>query len=306
MEDYTEVKVSFDSQYTDTAADLAVICFPEGVYFDDYRNIEADVVSAAHIDLIDEDLLNKSGSDTVMHVFLSPDKNVTEEFLYFDSRMKDLGIEYSTCESHVKESDWRNNWKKYFRPLECGKKLLICPSWEKLPDDNNRIKLLIDPGLAFGTGSHETTRLCLEALEDSVTSGKTVLDIGCGSGILAIASVLLGAEHADGADIDGYAVKNAVENAQLNCVSDKTDFVCGDLTEKISGKHDIITANIVADIIIRLFGNVKDYMNDNAVFIVSGIIDTRENDVLTAAKQNSFTVAERRCDGGWICLTLKK
>ena len=163
----------------------------------------------------------------------------------------------------------------------------------------------IDPGLAFGTGKHETTRLCLSTLEKYVKEGSTVLDVGCGSGILGIASILLGAESAFGVDIDPMAVRTAVENAKVNNVSDKFEVVCGDLTEKVEGKYDIIVANIVADAIIFLSKGVREFMNDDTVYIMSGIIDSRLPDV-EKALCDDFNIVDRIFDNGWYCVVAYK
>ena len=186
--------------------------------------------------------------------------------------------------------------------MPVGEKLLICPVWEDEFDAQGRTVLHLEPGLAFGSGTHDTTRLCLEALEKYAGSGKTVLDVGCGSGILSIAAMLLGCESAQGVDIDALAVKTAAENAVGNGFNEpQVKYVQGNLTDKINGKFDIILANIVADIVIRLCEDVKKYMNPGAVFITSGIILPREDEVLAAFERCGLTVTERRESGGWLC-----
>ncbi len=148
----------------------------------------------------------------------------------------------------MEQEDWQNGWRKYYHPLEIGKRLAVVPSWQQY--DTDRVKLILDPGLAFGTGGHETTSLCMEALDERVTGGERVLDIGTGSGILAIAALKLGAAVAEGVDIDPVAVRTAGENAALNGVQDKLTVLVGDLSDKASGQYDIITANIVANAIL--------------------------------------------------------
>ena len=183
---------------------------------------------------------------------------------------------------------------------------MIHPAWEPPVDSQGRAVLEIEPGLAFGSGGHETTKLCLETLENYVFTGAELLDIGCGSGILGVASLLLGAESAVGVDIDALAVKKAQENAELNGFgSERFTVHQGDLTQKVSGRFDIVVANIVADIIIKLCADAARYMKDDAVFITSGIIDVRENDVLEAFKKFGFKVIERREKNGWLCFAAK-
>lgn len=167
--------------------------------------------------------------------------------------------------------------------------------------------LHLEPGLAFGTGSHETTRLCLEALEKNIKGGEKVLDVGCGSGILAIASLLLGADSANGVDIDELAVKTAEENGKMNGFgNDRLTFIHGDLADKVSGKFDIVVANIVADVIIMFCKTVPEFMADNAVFITSGIIDIREQEVVGAFAENGFEIIARHADGGWRCFECRR
>ena len=172
-------------------------------------------------------------------------------------------------------------------------------------ENRDDIQILhIDPGAAFGTGTHATTSLCLAMLENYVKTGTKMLDIGCGSGILSIAAVLLGAEKAVGVDIDAQSVKTARENAELNNQDDKTEYIVGDLADKVSGKFNVVCANIVADVVIRLLENVRDYMAENAVLLVSGIIDAREQDVLRAAERHGFTVKEKQYKDNWCAFAL--
>ena len=208
---------------------------------------------------------------------------------------------------NVEDADWENNWKQYFHPIKIGERLLIRPTWEDEYDAEGRAVLHLEPGLAFGTGSHETTRLCLEALEKNIKGGEKVLDVGCGSGILAIASLLLGADSATGVDIDELAVKTAEENGKMNGFgSDRLTFIHGDLADKVSGKFDIVVANIVADVIIMFCKTVPDFMADNAVFITSGIIDIREQEVVDAFTENGFEIIARHADGGWRCFECRR
>ena len=178
--------------------------------------------------------------------------------------------------------------------------------WEEF-EAGDRAVLNIEPGLAFGTGTHETTRLCLETLEKYIKKGTTVLDIGCGSGILSIASLLLGAEKAVGVDIDALAVKTAKENGEVNGFKEpEYTILQGNLTDKVSGKFDVVVANIVADVIIMFCKDVASFMKDGGVFITSGIIDTREQDVIDAFNKYGFKIEARHTDGGWVCFECKK
>lgn len=306
MSDWTEIKISVDVKDVDSAGAIANMVVPYGIYIEDYSSLEQEAWEIARIDLIDEELLAKDRSKGIVHIYISPQENPAEAVAFLTERYTAEGIEYEIDESVCRNADWENNWKKYFKPIPVGEKLLIRPVWEDEFEANGRAVLNLEPGLAFGSGTHDTTRLCLETLENHVGSGKTVLDIGCGSGILSVASMLLGAESAAGVDIDALAVKTARENAQGNGFSEpELSYVQGDLTDKISGKFDVVVANIVADIIVRLCTNVKDYMNPDAVFITSGIILPREQDVLDAFEKNGLEVIGRHESGGWLCFETK-
>lgn len=304
MNHWTEIKISVNAKDIDRASDIANVVVPYGIYVEDYSSLEQEVEDITHIDLIDEDLLKKDRSKALVHVYLEPDVSPSEAVAFLSERYNAEGIEHSIELLDCAEEDWRNNWKKYFKPIQVGKKLLIRPSWYENYDSDDRIVLNIDPGLAFGTGGHETTKLCLEMCEKYMKPDDSVLDVGCGSGILGIAALLLGAKKAVGVDIDEVAARTAGENAELNGVGDRFTAICGSFTDKVEGKYDIVLANIVADAIMFLSKGVKDFMKDDAVYIMSGIIDTRGEEV-KASVSKYFDIIEEHRDGGWVCLTAK-
>lgn len=303
-ESWTEVKIEVPADRVDLAGDIANMVVPYGIYIEDYSNLEAEAIEIAHIDLIDEELLAKDRSKAIVHVYISPEANPAEAISFLEERYRAEKIPHEiSCASCVKE-DWINNWKKYFKPIPVGKKLLIRPIWEENFDADGRIVLDLEPGLAFGTGTHETTRLCLELLEKYISPGCEFLDMGCGSGILSVAALLLGAKSAVGVDIDPLAVKTAVENAKSNGVEERFTGICGNLADKVSGKFQVVAANIVADIVILLSKDAPRFLEKDSVYIVSGIIDAREDDVLSALS-DTFTVLERREEKGWVAMALK-
>lgn len=305
--DWTELKISVDTENIDLAGDIAQMVVPYGIYIEDYSDLEEAAWEIAKIDLIDEDLLKKDRTKAFVHIYLPPHENPQEAVAFLSERYTAENIKHEIDVSVCRNQDWENNWKEYFKSVPVGKKMLIHPVWDNDYDADGRVVLDIEPGLAFGSGGHDTTQLCLETLENYVYEGSTVLDVGCGSGILGVCGLLLGAEKAVGVDIDPLAVKKAEENAELNGF-DCTRYTVyeGNLTDKVSGKFNIVVANIVADVIIMFCESVGEFMNEDSVFITSGIIDVREQDVLDAFDKFGFSVIERHESNGWLCFVTKK
>ena len=220
-----------------------------------------------------------------------------------DSMRSEIGIDMGSLKIEVRsvdEEDWANNWKAYFKPMPVGEKLLVCPSWEKIPEGNTRAVLKIDPGMAFGTGTHHTTRMCLELLEKNIKNGDLVADLGCGSGILSIAASLMGAKETYAIDIDPVAARVAAENAELNGIDMSGYFIrIGDILsdekfrDDISGRqYDIVLANIVANVIIAFAPVIPQLMKPDGKLIASGIIADRLDEVLDALKANGLEAVE--------------
>lgn len=302
---WIEITINVPQKFCDTAAAIANMTVPYGIYIEDYSDLEEKAWEIAHIDLIDEELVKRDRENAVIHIYISECDNAAEASAFLKERFTAEGIPFEIASTGVDDSNWNENWKKYFHPIEVGDRLAVVPSWEKYENKSGRTVLNIDPGAAFGTGTHATTSLCLEFLDKHIKGGENVLDIGCGSGILSIASALLGAGSALGVDIDAQSVKTAKENAEINGISDKVKFIVGDLADKVTGKYDIICANIVADVIIRLLASVRKFMNDGSYIVVSGIIDMRKQEVLKAAEENGFIVCEEKYRENWCAFVLK-
>lgn len=305
--EWTEILIRVPTAHTDEAAAIANMIVPYGIYIEDYSDLEEGAREIAHIDLIDEELLKRDRTVTCIHVYINPQENPTESIAFLRERYAAVGIPSEVDAGTVNEQDWANQWKQYFKPLPIGDRLLICPTWEQVDNPDGRVVLSIDPGMAFGTGGHDTTRMVLEAMQPHLTADSDVLDVGCGSGILSIASLLLGAKTATGVDIDALAVKTALENGELNDMrAPRYTILKGDLVDKISGTYDVVLANIVADAIKLLSPAIPAFLKQDGIYIVSGIIDERGDEVCEALAACGFTVTERHEHGGWLCFVCRK
>lgn len=307
MNDWTELAIKINAGDIDRAGEIAHMVAAYGIYIEDYRDLEEEVRVFAHMDLIDGALLGKDRNTGVVHVYLPPGEHPGEAIAFLRERFTQAQIPHEMNQSICKNEDWENNWKAYFHPLPVGARLLVQPAWEAPADPKGRAVVLLEPGLAFGTGSHATTRLCMELLERYLKPGRTVLDIGCGSGILAIAAVKLGAARALGVDIDPMAVQNARENAARNGLTERQiQFVQGDLAGRVAGRYDVIVSNIAADVILDLSAHAAGYLAQGGCWIVSGVIDTRAEEVLQACLKAGFAPLQRKDEEGWVCMGFQK
>lgn len=296
---YNEIKIKVDLKYLETATAICQMVVPYGLYIEDYSDVETSAIFMAP-ELIDKELLKKDKTCGIIHIYIEENQNPSEAVAFIEDRLNSQNIPFKHESSIVNEEDYATSWKKYYHPLRVGKNIMVVPTWEDFVPLQSDVVVELDPGMAFGTGTHETTRLCMVLLEKYINESSNVLDIGCGSGILAVTSILLGGKNAVGCDIDPIAVKVSKENAELNNVSDKTEFILSDLTTGISGKFKVVCANIVADVVIQLSGNVSKFLDDDGIFLCSGIIDTRQDDVESALINNGFKIVDTIVDGGWV------
>ncbi len=300
LESWAEIAITVKTEDIETAGNIANMVVPYGIYIEDYSALEEDAAEISHYDFIDDSLLHKDRTKGIIHIYINPHENPLEAVSFITERLYSENIEHEIKTAACKTEDWVNNWKQYFHAMPIGKKLLIRPLWEKEYDTDGRIVLNIEPGLAFGTGSHPTTKLCLETLEKYIDENSTVLDIGCGSGILSIAALLLGAKSAFGVDIEKLAVKTAIENAKENGFGSPVfDAVNGNLSDKVSGKYNVIVANIVADIIMQFNEEVSEFLEDGGIYITGGIIDIRKDEVVRSFEQNGFEIIANYEEKGW-------
>lgn len=265
-------------------------------------------------DYIDEDLMGLSTCETRVTVYLPSNSQGADMLLSIRAMLSEMKAgdtdgAYGRLEaelSSIREEDWANNWKQYFKPVKIGEKLVIKPSWEEYENDGSRIILEIDPASSFGTGQHHTTRLCLELLEKSLKKGDRILDMGCGSGILSIGAMLLGAESAVAVDIEQNAAETALENAVKNHIDpEKYQTFYGniltdeELADRIDEKYDVIAANIVADVLIAMKQYFLRYIKDGGTLIVSGIIEERMNEVIGELENAGFKDPQINVKEGW-------
>ena len=302
--DWSQVKVTVALAELDTLVAIMSMV-NNNLMIEDFSDID---LKTCYGDLIDESILNADKTIAAVSVFLPADRPFTDAVAFIRDRMRESDIEGKVEVIGVSEEDWANSWKAYYKPLHIGKKMVIVPAWERYEEQPGEIIVRMDPGMAFCTGTHETTRLVIELLETYTKPGARVLDVGCGSGILAICARKLGAGECKAYDIDPVAVRVARENikdsGETNVTCDVSDLLRDvDLT---GGRYDLICANIVADIIIRMAPDVGAYMKDDAILLASGIITERAEEVEAALTANHLTVAARHDDNGWCALVVKK
>ncbi len=289
----------------------------EGIEIEDKVPLSEEDKKRMFIDLLPD--LEEDDGKAYVSFYIEPEKDhesTLEEVLAAVKELADfVDIGEATIEkSQTEDIDWMNNWKKYWKPFKVDEHIIIKPTWETVEDvPEDTLVVELDPGTAFGTGTHHTTRLCITQLKKYMQPGQEVLDVGCGSGILSIIALLLGAKEASATDVDIHAVEAAIENARVNGIeSDIYTVLTGDVISDADFRHkvgehkfDMVLANIFAEIIIPLSGVVKEMMKPGALFITSGIIDEREEDVRKALTENGFEIMEVTHSGGWVSFTAK-
>ena len=305
IKDWTQIKVTVPTEELDTL--VAVMSMvSNNLMIEDFSDID---LNTCYGELIDESILNADTSHASVSVYLPAEDNCAEQLEFIRDRLAASGIEARAEVVGVNEEDWADSWKQYYKPLRIGKRVVVVPHWERYEAKGDDIIVRMDPGMAFGTGTHETTRLVMELLEDYTEKDDRLLDVGCGSGILAICGAKLGAGLCRAYDIDPVAVRVAQDNIQINGEDDKVSCAQSDLLANVSlddGQYDIICANIVADIIIRMSGDVASYLKDDGVLLASGIIASRGDDVVKALEKGGLCLIERREDNDWCAFSFGK
>lgn len=299
MDSWIQIKATAENKYlNDLCAVMGMV--DNSLMIEDYSDVERDL-DGVYGDLIDEELLARDRTVASVSVFIAAEKSPAESEGFIRQRLSDLGVPAKVECIGVNEEDWADSWKQYYKPIKTGNRIVIVPVWEKYDKAEDELVVLMDPGMAFGTGTHETTRLCAALLEKYITPGDKMLDVGCGSGILAICAAKLGAGDCFACDIDPVSVRIANENAEINETPNVRAEVSDLLRQvpKISGGYDICCANIVADVIIRMAPDVSEYLADDAYLIVSGIITERAEEVVDALDRAGLKLHDELRENGW-------
>lgn len=307
--DWIEVSIVTSSEAVEAVTGILYNTPVKGVSIEDSNDVEFKKKHHGDWDYFDEKLLNiKEGA--VIKGYYKEDDEFENNIEYIKKSIDNLhefGIDKGkglVISNKVNEQDWENNWKKYYKPTKVGARIVVKPIWEKYDPKDYELVVELDPGMAFGTGTHETTRMCIQALERYVDDNSTVFDIGTGSGILAISAAKLNASKVLGVDLDPVAVDSARQNLKYNNL-DNIEIKHGDLMEVVEGKANVIVANIIAEVIKILIPDVNKFITKGGYFISSGIIKDRAKDVIEELRKNKFDIIEVNNQGEWVCIVAK-
>jgi ribosomal protein L11 methyltransferase len=309
---WIEIKVITTSDALEPVSGIFYSLDVKGVAIEDPNDIKLKDQNPLSWDFADFNIFEFGEDAAVVKGYFSEEEDIDgikNIIMVKLNELKEMGIDVGDgrlVTTRVNEEDWSTSWKKYYKPLKLGDKIVIKPTWEEYTVNEGEIIVELDPGMAFGTGTHETTSMCIEMLEKYLKTGDIVFDIGTGSGILAITSSKLGAKSVVGVDLDEVAVKSANENVTTNGLNN-VNILHGDLTNVLDGKANIIVANIIAEVVIGLTETVKPFMEKDCIFIASGIIRERCDDVLNALNKASHRIIEVKEKGEWVAIvtTLK-
>lgn len=316
--EWKELKIYADHNNIESLSAALISAGVTGLVINDPEDVrEFAAEKNSSWDYIDDELLKTAtAGEAYVTVYISDDEDgaqMMESIQIALDRLTALGIAYRIELGSIREEDWANEWKKFFKPQPVGEKLIIKPSWEDIPDPQGRKIIELDPETSFGTGRHHTTQLCLELLENYISDGDSIIDLGCGSGIIFISAMALGAGSAVGVDISQDAAKISRKNAEKNGIpAEKIEVYCGDcvtdpeLHKKVCKAYDIVAANIVADVLLSMKELFAEVCKPAGILVLSGIIDDRLEEVLTAVKEQGFTLLEQKHRDIWNAAVFRK
>lgn len=308
--EWVEIKIITKSEAIEPVSGIFYGLDVKGVAIEDPNDILTREQGPLTWDFADLNILEYGGKAAVVKGYFDKESLKDDIDQYIKNKLneiKEMGIDIGEGKviiDSVNEEDWANNWKKYYKPTRIGKRIVVKPIWEKYKKEGNDIVIELDPGMAFGTGTHETTRMCVQALEKYIKHQDMIFDVGTGSGILAIAAAKLGSKEVMAVDLDPVAVDSARQNVSFNDISN-IKVMQGNLLDVVNGKADIVVANIIAEIIILLTDDVKKSLNQGGLFISSGIIRERQEAVMQKLIQSGFEIMEINTDGEWVCIVSK-
>lgn len=307
---WTEVHIVTTEEASDAISEMLTTIGAGGVVIEDPNEIRRQIESPDSLDYADQEFMDSLGTEVTIKAYFNQESTPEElsvliqEKLSFISRFLEVGKGYAGY-SQVDDEDWATAWKKYYKPFHISGSVVIKPSWEEYDKQENEIVIELDPGMAFGTGTHETTRLCSQFLEQYVKNGDTVIDVGCGTGILSIIAVKLGAKHAEAVDIDDVAARVSRENCEINGVTDSINVRKGVLADIEPQKADIVVANIIADVVISLSELIPQYLKKGGLLLTSCIIRERKEDVIQIYKALGFELINSEEIGEWVAIVFK-
>lgn len=306
---WTEITIKTTTEAVEAVTNILYDMNVGGVSIEDPKDFKFQKKNEYDWDFVEEEIFNSGYDGVIIKTYITEERDVTDDINIIKERinaLKEFGIDIGDAIvelSEVDEQDWANEWKNYYKPTKIGEKIVVKPTWEEYEKKEDDLIVELDPGMAFGTGTHETTTMCIQQLEKYVNENSKVFDIGCGSGILAISAAKLGAKDVLAVDLDEVAVKVSKENVSLNNVDVKV--IHGNLMEVVNDKADIVVANIIADIIKILAKDIKNFMKEDAVFISSGIIHKKVDEVKKSLEENGLEIVEIQTLGEWNAIVSK-
>jgi len=308
---WIEIIIKTTAEQEEVVTNILYEADVEGIVIEDYEDVLDLQRNQKEWEVLDESLLSSYCEGIIIKGYLEEEEEAQEKVDFVKEKIHSLpryDIDIKTTEvkiNTIEEIDWNLEWKKHLKPFEVGQNILIKPSWEEVENYENKAVIEIDPGMAFGTGTHPTTLLCIEALEKYMEKDDTVYDVGTGSGILSIVACKLGGK-AFGIDIDEDSIRTAKENIKINKCSKKVKILKGNLLSKINGEANIIISNIIADSIINMSGKLNNYLKTRGYFIASGILESKKDEVIEALSVNGFDILEINKVDEWVCIIARK